>query len=253
MSDFLFMGLIIVGLVLAFTGVVQLCVRKKTGPWKKGGASLLAGAIIAGVSAFVVWLTMMWFVGGLWVSGLMWWWLLIVGLVLTFNGVVQLCVRKKTGPWKEGGASLLAGAIIAGVSVFGVWLAGVTWLGFLTAGLVLAFTGVVQLCVRKKTGPWKEGGASLLAGAIVAGASAFAEWLTGKWLVAEVRVYGWIWWWLLIVGLVLAFTGVVQLCVRKKTGPWKEGGASLLAGIIVAGVTIGLMFWLGPRFIPLPD
>jgi len=42
----------------------------------------------------------------------------IAGLVLAFNGVVQLCVRKKTGPWKEGGASLLAGAIIAVVSVF---------------------------------------------------------------------------------------------------------------------------------------
>jgi hypothetical protein len=43
---------------------------------------------------------------------------LIAGLVLAFSGVVQLCVRKKTGPWKEGGASLLAGAIIAVVSVF---------------------------------------------------------------------------------------------------------------------------------------
>jgi hypothetical protein len=46
---------------------------------------------------------------------------LIVGLVLALNGVVQLCVRKKTGPWKEGGASLLAGAIIAG----GHWFSGV--------------------------------------------------------------------------------------------------------------------------------
>jgi len=43
---------------------------------------------------------------------------LIAGLVLAFSGVVQLCVRKKTGPWKEGGASLLTGAIIAVVSVF---------------------------------------------------------------------------------------------------------------------------------------
>jgi ABC-type Co2+ transport system permease subunit len=43
---------------------------------------------------------------------------LIAGLVLAFSGVVQLCVRKKTGPWKEGGGSLLAGAIIAVVSVF---------------------------------------------------------------------------------------------------------------------------------------
>lgn len=52
---------------------------------------------------------------------------LIAGPVLAFNGVVQLCVRKKTGPWKEGGASLLAGAIIAGVSVFVVWLPGLLW------------------------------------------------------------------------------------------------------------------------------
>ena len=43
---------------------------------------------------------------------------LVAGLVLAFSGVVQLCVRKKTGPWKEGGASSLAGAIIAVVSVF---------------------------------------------------------------------------------------------------------------------------------------
>jgi len=47
--------------------------------------------------------------------------MVIAGLVLLFNGVVQLCVRKKTGPWKEGLASLLAGAIIAG----GHWLSGV--------------------------------------------------------------------------------------------------------------------------------
>jgi hypothetical protein len=46
-------------------------------------------------------------------------------------------------------------------------------LGAHTAGLVIAFSGVVQLCVRKKTGPWKEGGASLLAGAILAVLSVF--------------------------------------------------------------------------------
>jgi len=54
LSDFLlswlFLGLLIVGPVLLFNGVVRLCVRKKTGPWKEGGASLLAGAIIVGVS-----------------------------------------------------------------------------------------------------------------------------------------------------------------------------------------------------------
>jgi hypothetical protein len=112
-----------------------------------------------------------------WLAGTMFWWgFLIAGLVLAFNGVVQLCIRKKTGPWKEGGASLLAGAIIAGVSVFLACLAGIKelssvtlFMGFIIAGLVLAFNGVVQLCVRKKTGQWKEGGATLLAGAIILG------------------------------------------------------------------------------------
>jgi hypothetical protein len=50
--------------------------------------------------------------------------LAIAGMVLLLNGVVQLCVRNKTGPWKEGGASLLAGAIVVGVP-----------LGFLLVGL----------------------------------------------------------------------------------------------------------------------
>jgi hypothetical protein len=260
MSYFFFsgMGFIIVGLILLFNGVVQLCVRKKTGPWKEGGASLLAGAIIVGVSAFGEWLMRMGLAERMGVYGDVWWCLLTVGLVLLFNGVVQLCVRKKTGAWKEGGASLLAGAIIAGVSAFGEWLAAIPPLWSLSiAGLVLMFNGVVQLCVRKKTGPWKEGGASLLVGAIIAGVSAFAKWLTvtwfGAWLVEETGIYELIWWYLLIVGLVLLFNGAVQLYVRKKTGAWKEGGASLLAGIIVVGVTIGLMFWLWPIYIPLPD
>jgi hypothetical protein len=39
--------------------------------------------------------------------------LMMAGLILLFNGVVQVCVRNKTGKWKEGGASLLAGVIIA--------------------------------------------------------------------------------------------------------------------------------------------
>jgi hypothetical protein len=51
MSGFLFMIFIIAGLVLLFNGLVQLSVRKKTGPWKEGGASLVAYAIIVGVSA----------------------------------------------------------------------------------------------------------------------------------------------------------------------------------------------------------
>ena len=46
MSGFLFMIFIIAGLVLLFNGLVQLSVRKKTGPWKEGGASLVAYAII---------------------------------------------------------------------------------------------------------------------------------------------------------------------------------------------------------------
>jgi hypothetical protein len=54
--------------------------------------------------------------------------LAIAGTVLMLNGAVQLCVRNKTGPWKEGGASLLAGAIVVGVPL-GVLLAGVlSWL-----------------------------------------------------------------------------------------------------------------------------
>jgi len=167
----------IAGPIFTLDGVVQLCVRKKTGPWKEGGASLLAGVIIMGVLAFLGWLTEIG--SGMgdpgWVDsvGLL---VLISGLVLLFSGVVQLCVRKKTGLWKEGfvtllaGASLLAGGIILGVSISKEW---VSWIGFdfsfLLAGLALAVNGVVKLCVRKKTGLWKEGLATLVAGAIIAG------------------------------------------------------------------------------------
>jgi hypothetical protein len=49
---------------------------------------------------------------------------LIAGPLLLFNGAVQLCVRKKTGLWKEGLATLLAGAIIAGVPILLVYLVG---------------------------------------------------------------------------------------------------------------------------------
>jgi predicted phage tail protein len=237
----------IAGLVLLSNSAVQLSVRKKTGPWKEGGASLLAGAIILGVSVFVGWLAELLLVLDVIPF------FLIVGLVLAFNGVVQLSVRKKTGPWKEGGASLLAGAIITGVSVFVVWLRYIwlfeLWLVgavisfLLIVGLVLAFNGVVQLSVRKKTGPWKEGGASLLAGAIILGVLVFVGWSTGLteiWstMLGSPRVL--IWQCFLAAGLVLLFNSVVQLCVRKKKGPWKEGGAGLLAGIIVAGVPIGV-------------
>jgi len=253
MSDFLlswlFVGFLIVGLVIALNGLVQLCVRKKTGPWKEGGASLLAGAIIAGVSIFLVWLSWMG-VAESWLSFALFF--IVAGLVLAFNGVVQLSVRKKTGPWKEGGATLLAGAIITGVSVF---LVRLSWMGvaeswlsfalfFLLAGLVLAFNGVVHLSVRKKTGLWKEGLATLLAGAIVVGVWVFVEWLTGV-LFTEIWSSGiMLGWCFLIAGLVLLFNGVVQLCVRKKTGPWKEGDASLLAGAIIVGV-----HWLSGVFI----
>jgi cation transporter-like permease len=43
--------------------------------------------------------------------------LAIAGMVLLLNGVVGLCVRNKTGTWKEGGASLLAGAIVTVASL----------------------------------------------------------------------------------------------------------------------------------------
>jgi len=235
----------IAGLVLASNGAVQLSVRKKTGPWKEGGASLLAGAIILGVSVFVGWLAELLLVQDVIPF------FLIVGVVLALNGVVQLSVRKKTGPWKEGGASLLAGAIITGVliSVVGlryIWLFGLVGavISFLLiVGLVLLFNGVVQLSVRKKTGTWKEGGASLLASAIILGVLVFVGWLTRLpeiWLIVFGSPRILIWQCFLAAGLVLLFNSVVQLSVRKKTGPWKEGGAGLLAGIIVAGVPIGV-------------
>jgi len=53
-----------------------------------------------------------------------------------------------------------------------------------------------------------------------------------------------------IAGLVLAFNGVVQLFVRNKTGPWKEGGANFLAGAIIAGVSIGVLMMLAIGRIP---
>jgi hypothetical protein len=187
-------------------------------------------------------------------SGLFFVGFMIAGPVLLFNGVVQFSVRKKTGPWKEGGGSLLAGAIIAGASIFlgwltetwlpGTWWPTVTLWVFLISGLVLLFNGVVQLSVRKKTSPWKEGGvsllvgASLLAGAIILGVSEF---------VAYLDKVG-IWWSSLIVGLVLALNGVVQLSMRKKTGAWKEGRASLLAGAILVGVFVFYWF-LGMLFL----
>jgi hypothetical protein len=60
-------------------------------------------------------------------SGWLFFGFIIAGPVLLFDGAVQVCVREKTGPWKEGGASLLAGAIIVGVCVLVMWLPGLLW------------------------------------------------------------------------------------------------------------------------------
>jgi hypothetical protein len=115
-----------------------------------------------------------------------------------------------------------------------MWAADIWFWWFLfIAGVVLAFNGAVQLYVRKKTGPWKEGGASLLAGAIIVGMSVLAR-ING--VSSDFLLIGFF-----IAGLVLAFNGVGQLGVREETGWWKEGGASLLAGVIIVGVSI---YWL---------
>jgi hypothetical protein len=57
----------------------------------------------------------------------------------------------------------------------------------------------------------------------------------------------------LIAGMVLMVNGVVQLLVRNKTGLWKVGGANLVAGIVVAGVSIAVLVALGLMNIPPPD
>jgi len=233
MSFWLLQMFFTVGLLLGFSGVVRLSVRKKTGAWKEGGAAASAGGIIVGV---LVVLSMVRSSGGYYYDRL---WgfmgiLILVGLVLVFNGLVQLSVRNRSGPWKEGGASALAGVILAAVSV----VAGVLFPGtieyLLLAGLVLVFNGLVQLVVRKKTGPWEEGGASLLAGAIIVGGTILFWKVLDMWGFELLRS-GRIGQFCFIAGLVVLFSGVVQVCVRNKTGRWKEGGASLLAGVIVAG------------------
>ena len=50
-------------------------------------------------------------------------------------------------------------------------------------------------------------------------------------------------------GLVLALNGAVQLAVRNKPGPWKEGGANLLTGGIIAGVAVGVLVGLAIKII----
>lgn len=54
-----------------------------------------------------------------------------------------------------------------------------------------------------------------------------------------------VWWAILTAGVILALSGLVRLAVRNKAGPWKDGGASLLSGVIVTGVLVALMLWLG--------
>jgi len=249
----LFSGILVTGLVLLVDGIAQVCVSRKTGPWKDGGASSLAGAILVGVSVLMVWLNETWLGFSLFFKGNEWCFS-IAGLVLAFTGVVQICVRKKTGPWKEGGASLLAGAIITGLPVFVAWLTGMwlagnidneIWWNSTVAGLVLLFNGVVQLCVRKKKGQWKDGGASSLAGAIIVGVSVFVVWLNVGW--GSPHGFSFMGIGSIIAGLVLAITGVVRLCVREKTGPWKEGGASSFAGgiIVAVWVLVLLLLWIG--------
>lgn len=107
---------------------------------------------------------------------------------------------------------------------------------------------MVQLCIRKKTGPWREGGASLLAGAIIAGVPTGVLVLilshyfsTHEWYWKDVANAQWILQNGFTAGLVLAFSGGVQLCARKKTGPSKEWDAGLVAGTIIAGVSISVM------------
>ena len=56
----------------------------------------------------------------------------------------------------------------------------------------------------------------------------------------------------IIAGMVLTLNGAVQLAVRNKTRPWKDGGAKLLAGIIVAGVPLDVVLWLASSYFPPP-
>ena len=55
-----------------------------------------------------------------------------------------------------------------------------------------------------------------------------------------------------IAGMVLMVNGVVQILVRNKTAPWKDGGANLVAGIIVAAVSLIVMVGIGMMDIPPP-
>jgi hypothetical protein len=53
MYGWLFVLMLIIGVLLMFYGVMELRVIKKTRSWKVGGACLLAGAILVVVSILV--------------------------------------------------------------------------------------------------------------------------------------------------------------------------------------------------------
>jgi len=196
-----------VGLILAFGGAVRLSLRKKTGVWKEGGAAALGGGIIAGATLLREQLLY---------SGAdsdRFWYplvaLLMAGLIFGFDRGVRRCVRNRAGKWKEGGGSLLAGVIITGVSLGAPELFPHWFAYLLLPGVVLAFNGAVQLSVRTKAGAWAEGGASLLAGAIILGAT-ILSWMGLDMGEAQMWVRG-ITLPCLIAGLVLAFNGVADL------------------------------------------
>ena len=199
-----------VGLILAFGGAVRLSVRKKTGAWKEGGAAALAGGIIAGAALLYHLLSYSSYGGEDYYRELApLFALLMAGLVFGFDRGVRRCVRNRAGKWKEGGGSLLAGVIITGVSLGAPELFPHWFAYLLLPGVVLAFNGAVQLSVRTKAGAWAEGGASLLAGAIILGAT-ILSWMGLDMGEAQMWVRG-ITLPCLIAGLVLAFNGVADL------------------------------------------
>jgi hypothetical protein len=131
------------------------------------------------------------------------------------------------------------------------------WKSGSIAGVLLILGGAVQLVVRNKKGLWRDGGAYLLTGFIVIGVLlGLLAWIGDFQIMVTTRevvssgVPGT--WWTLppyvgqagcAAGILLIVSGGVQLIVRKKTGLWKEGGAKVLAGFIVAAVFIGLVVW----------
>lgn len=140
------------------------------------------------------------------------------------------------------------------------------WKSGSIAGILLILSGAVQLLVRTKKGPWRDGGAYLLTGFIVIGVLLGLLALVGDLeIMVQIRqvvtngVPGT--WWSLppyvgqagcAAGILLIVSGGVQLAVRKKTGLWKDGGAKLLAGFIVAAVFIGLVVWSMLTLYPSP-